>query len=71
LFWWEAPDGSRLLTYFPHDYTGGIEAESLAKDLSVWVPSSIGAGEVTVKQRPGTAKGIVFLTLHDETDFLR
>jgi len=27
------------------------------------------AGEVTVKQRPGTAKGIVFLTLHDETGF--
>jgi error-prone DNA polymerase len=27
------------------------------------------AGEVTVKQRPGTAKGIIFLTLHDETDF--
>ena len=27
------------------------------------------AGEVTVKQRLGTAKGIVFLTLHDETDF--
>src|ERR1041385_5934284 len=27
------------------------------------------AGEVTVKQRPGTAKGIVFLTLHDEPDF--
>jgi DNA polymerase III alpha subunit len=26
-------------------------------------------GEVTVKQRPGTAQGIVFLTLHDETDF--
>jgi error-prone DNA polymerase len=26
-------------------------------------------GEVTVKQRPGTAKGIIFLTLHDETDF--
>lgn len=27
------------------------------------------AGEVTVKQRPGTAGGIVFLTLHDETGF--
>ncbi len=27
------------------------------------------AGEVTVRQRPGTAGGIVFLTLHDETDF--
>jgi alpha-mannosidase len=21
LFWWEAPDGSRLLTYIPHDST--------------------------------------------------
>jgi alpha-mannosidase len=42
LFWWEAPDGSRLLTYFPHDYAGGIEAESLAKDLSVWAPSIYG-----------------------------
>lgn len=27
------------------------------------------AGEVTVKQRPGTAKGIMFLMLHDETYF--
>jgi error-prone DNA polymerase len=27
------------------------------------------AGEVTVKQRPGTAGGVVFLTLHDETGF--
>ena len=42
LFWWEAPDGSRLLTYFPHDYAGGIDAESLAKDLSVWMPSIYG-----------------------------
>ena len=42
LFWWEAPDGSRLLTYFPHDYAGGIDAESMAKDLSVWAPSIYG-----------------------------
>ena len=20
LFWWESPDGSKVLTYFPHDY---------------------------------------------------
>ena len=33
LFWWQAPDGSRLLTYFPHDYAGGIDAEPLATDL--------------------------------------
>jgi alpha-mannosidase len=42
LFWWQAPDGSRLLTYFPHDYAGGIEAEALAKDLSIWAPSIYG-----------------------------
>jgi len=43
LFWWQAPDGSRLLTYFPHDYAGGIDAEPLAKDLSIWMPSIYGS----------------------------
>jgi alpha-mannosidase len=43
LFWWEAPDGSRVLTYFPHDYAGGIDAESMAKDLSQWAPSIYGS----------------------------
>jgi alpha-mannosidase len=42
LFWWQAPDGSRLLTYFPHDYAGGIDAESLASDVSIWMPSIYG-----------------------------
>ena len=42
LFWWQAPDGSRLLTYFPHDYAGGIDAEPLAKDVSIWMPSIYG-----------------------------
>jgi alpha-mannosidase len=42
LFWWQAPDGSRLLTYFPHDYAGGIDAEPLATDVSVWMPSIYG-----------------------------
>ncbi|HEX6504055.1 MAG TPA: alpha-mannosidase [Terriglobales bacterium] len=42
LFWWEAPDGSRLLTYFPHDYAGGIEAERLGNDLSLWTPAIYG-----------------------------
>ncbi len=42
LFWWEAPDGSRLLTYFPHDYGSPIEADSMAADLSVWAPSIYG-----------------------------
>jgi alpha-mannosidase len=42
LFWWQAPDGSRLLTYFPHDYAGGIDGDSLGTDLSVWMPSIYG-----------------------------
>jgi alpha-mannosidase len=42
LFWWQSPDGSRLLTYFPHDYAGGIEGPALAKDLSMWAPSMYG-----------------------------
>ena len=31
LFWWQSPDGSRMLTYFPHDYAAGIEAARMAK----------------------------------------
>jgi alpha-mannosidase len=42
LFWWEAPDGSRLLTYFPHDYGSGIDADSMASDLSQWAPAIYG-----------------------------
>jgi alpha-mannosidase len=49
LFWWQSPDGSRLLTYFPHDYAGGIDAEPLATDLSIWMPSIYGK---TVPEKP-------------------
>src|SRR6516164_3047259 len=41
-FWWQAPDGSRLLTYFPHDYADPIDAEPLAKQVAVWMPSIYG-----------------------------
>jgi len=42
LFWWESPDGSRILTYFPHDYAAGIDPTQLGKDLSIWVPAIYG-----------------------------
>jgi alpha-mannosidase len=42
LFWWESPDGSRVLTYFPQDYAGGLEAEHMATNLSVWAPALYG-----------------------------
>jgi alpha-mannosidase len=35
LFWWQAPDGSRVLTYFPHDYVNEIEPGPIAKDVAI------------------------------------
>jgi alpha-mannosidase len=36
LFWWESPDGSKVLTYFPHDYANNnLNPVRLAIDLSL------------------------------------
>ncbi|HEY1766661.1 MAG TPA: glycoside hydrolase family 38 C-terminal domain-containing protein [Terracidiphilus sp.] len=36
LFWWESPDGSKVLTYFPHDYVNTtLNPVRLSEDLSV------------------------------------
>jgi alpha-mannosidase len=35
LFWWESPDGSKVLTYFPHDYANSnLNPVRLANDLA-------------------------------------
>ena len=35
LFWWESPDGSKVLTYFPHDYANdNLNPTRLSKDLA-------------------------------------
>lgn len=34
LFWWQSPDGSRVLTYFPHDYVNELEPLRMARDLA-------------------------------------
>ena len=39
LFWWEAPDGSRVLTYFPHDYANSIRPLNMAHDLAAYAPA--------------------------------
>ncbi len=41
-FWWQSPDGSRLLTYFPHDYADPIDAEPLGSQVATWMPSIYG-----------------------------
>jgi alpha-mannosidase len=34
LFWWQSPDGSRVLTYFPHDYANDIDPVRVAGDVA-------------------------------------
>ena len=34
LFWWQAPDGSRVLTYFPHGYGNGTSPMIMAQDYA-------------------------------------
>ena len=35
LFWWESPDGSKVLTYFPHDYANdNLDPARLSDDLA-------------------------------------
>ncbi len=42
LFYWQAPDGSKLLTYFPHEYANDFNAEQAAKDLAAYAPMIYG-----------------------------
>ncbi|MGD0731780.1 MAG: glycoside hydrolase family 38 C-terminal domain-containing protein [Terracidiphilus sp.] len=36
LFWWESPDGSKVLAYFPHDYVNlNMNPDRLSEDLRV------------------------------------
>ncbi|HTS11157.1 MAG TPA: glycoside hydrolase family 38 C-terminal domain-containing protein [Candidatus Limnocylindrales bacterium] len=34
LFWWQSPDGSRVLTYFPHDYVNEIDPVKISSDVA-------------------------------------
>jgi alpha-mannosidase len=53
LFRWEAPDGSSLLTYFPHDYANQLDPPKMANDLSQYAPA-MWKGDPT---SPSTADG--------------
>lgn len=36
LFWWESPDGSKVLTYFPHDYANdNLNPVRLGRDFAI------------------------------------
>jgi alpha-mannosidase len=46
LFWWQSPDGSRVLTYFPHDYVNDVEPLRIATDLATLQASNPGVPEM-------------------------
>ncbi len=36
LFWWQSPDGSKVMSYFPHDYANdNVDVTRLGKDLAI------------------------------------
>jgi len=45
-FWWQSPDGSRVLTYFPHDYGNEIDPLKMARDLAISQTLNPGAREM-------------------------
>jgi len=47
LFWWESPDGSKVLTYFPHDYANGnLNPVRLSNDLATARKQAPGINEI-------------------------
>ncbi len=46
LFWWQSPDGSRVLTYFPHDYVNTMDPVKIARDLGNLIPRNPGLDEM-------------------------
>ena len=47
LFWWESPDGSKVLTYFPHDYVNlNLSPVRLSDDLAMARKRSPGLTEM-------------------------
>ncbi|QHS53968.1 alpha-mannosidase [Edaphobacter sp. 12200R-103] len=47
LFWWESPDGSKVLTYFPHDYANNnLNPVRLSADLATARQRSPGMEEM-------------------------
>lgn len=45
LFWWESPDGSRVLTYFPHGYGNGVNPVQCSRFIAEDTPLCSGFRE--------------------------
>ena len=46
-FWWESPDGSKVLTYFPHDYANdNLNPVRLARDFTIAQKQATGLPDI-------------------------
>ncbi len=52
LFWWQSPDGSRVLSYFPHDLVQGTEPMEIAQDLAAGGEAESRPGRDDASLRP-------------------
>jgi alpha-mannosidase len=66
LFWWQAPDGSRVLTYIPHDFVLDIDPVDIAADAARAAKMNPGEGEMLHLYGPSygrlsmeTARGVL------------
>jgi alpha-mannosidase len=46
LFWWQAPDGSRVLSYFPNGLGGDISPVGMAGEVNAAIHANPGTGEI-------------------------
>ncbi len=46
LFWWQSPDGSSVLTYFPMSYNGSTDPVQMANEVANALPLAPGLDEV-------------------------
>jgi alpha-mannosidase len=72
LFWWESPDGSKVLAYFPHDYANNdLNPVRLSADLAVARERSPGMTEMMDLYGIGDHGGGPTRSVLDEGDHWR
>ncbi len=71
LFWWEGPDGSRLLTYFPYDYTDNLANAYQMADWLRQFEANTGLKKMLILYGVGDHGGGPTLDMLDRAEFYK
>ena len=74
LFWWRAPDGSQVLTYFPHSYSNTMTPPGMMRDLAAYSatdPPGTGVPDLMYLYGVGDHGGGPTRTMLDQAELLR